>query len=354
MLRLFIFYKTGSLPWSFRLPAEKTLEQVVVETWQQEPESNPHWRSQIDTLRATLMSATIRQRLTRQFSPIFLGRLLARISPTAQAAINPILVVLKNVDVQADITILVERLLWETAFARTAVGAPITEKLLVRETWQHLPLPVASSNALKTELERHWPGALKKESTTRKQTANQPRTMGTETKSDEQPDTIDGLYIDNAGLVLLHPFLPQFFEALGIADGHQLRQPDRALCLLHFLATGQSIAPEHALLLPKALCNIPIVTPVESDVTIAEVDKDEAMALLEAVVRHWEALRSTSPDGLRGTFLMRPGKLSLRNDGDWLLQVEARTYDILLDQLPWGISMIKLPWMEQILRVEWQ
>ena len=36
---------------------------------------------------------------------------------------------------------------------------------------------------------------------------------------------------------------------------------------------------------------------------------------------------------------------------DWLLQVEPMSYDILLDQLPWGISMIQLPWMPQLLRV---
>jgi hypothetical protein len=64
-------------------------------------------------------------------------------------------------------------------------------------------------------------------------------------------------------------------------------------------------------------------------------------------------LRNTSPDGLRGTFLLRPGKVSLRND-DWLLQVEARTCDILLEQLPWGIGMIKLPWMEKMVWVEWR
>jgi hypothetical protein len=44
----------------------------------------------------------------------------------------------------------------------------------------------------------------------------------------------------------------------------------------------------------------------------------------------------------------------MREDGDWVLQVEANTADILLDQLPWGISMIKLPWMGMMLWVEWR
>jgi hypothetical protein len=148
--------------------------------------------------------------------------------------------------------------------------------------------------------------------------------------------------------------LPQFFAALGIAVEDTLLQPERALCLLHFLATGQPIAPEHELILPKILCNIALDTPVESDLQLTDAEKEEAVALLEAVIRHWDALRNTSPDGLRGTFLLRPGKVSLRNDGDWLLQVETKAYDILLDQLPWGIAVIKLPWMEKKVWVEWR
>jgi hypothetical protein len=51
--------------------------------------------------------------------------------------------------------------------------------------------------------------------------------------------------------------------------------------------------------------------------------------------------------------LLRPGKLIRKEDGDWLLQVESRTFDVLLEHLPWGISMIKLPWMKKMLWVEW-
>jgi hypothetical protein len=166
-------------------------------------------------------------------------------------------------------------------------------------------------------------------------------------------DTVgEGIYINNAGLVLLHPFLPQFFGALDIAEEEQLLRPERALCLLHFLATGQDIAPEYELMLPKILCNIPLDMPVEADVKLTDKEQEEAAALLTAVIEHWEALRNTSPDGLRGTFLARSGKISLRGE-DLLLQVEPQTWDILLEQLPWGISMIRLPWMDRMLWVEW-
>ncbi len=162
----------------------------------------------------------------------------------------------------------------------------------------------------------------------------------------------EGIYINNAGLVFLHPFLPQFFNALGLAAEDKLLQPERALCLLHYLTTGQNTAPEYELVLAKILCQIPLGMPVEADAGLSDNEQEEAVALLKAVIRHWEALRNTTPDGLRGTFLVRPGKISLRNE-EWLLQVEPQSWDILLEQLPWGISMIKLPWMDKILWVEW-
>lgn len=349
------FLKTGSLPWSFRLTAGKTLEQTLLDSWATEPNS-ANQSTENYGLRAVLTSATARQRLTRQFSPHLLRRLLSRISPVGKTEIDPILTFLNDSRADPDTVFRFGRLLWGTAFAHAAAGAEPTEKQLVEATWQAMSVPT-SSGTLANELHRHWPGVLKSgvhQAEKAPEPATDTQQSGNETESGGQLDTEDGLYIDNAGLVLLHPFLPRFFEGLGIADEHQLSQVNRALCLLHFLATGQPTAPEHELLLPKLLCNISLETPADADVALTGAEVDEAIALLNAVIGHWEALRGTSPDALRGTFLVRPGKLSLRSDGDWLLQIEPGAYDILLDQLPWGISMIKLPWMERLLRVEWR
>jgi hypothetical protein len=169
-----------------------------------------------------------------------------------------------------------------------------------------------------------------------------------------QIDLDEGVFVGCAGVVLLHPFLPRLFEALGIATDDALVQPDRALGLLHFLATGQPVAPEYDLLLPKLLCNLPLDLPAPAPAVLSAAEMDEAIALLSAVVGHWTALGDISVDGLRGSFLVRPGKLSRRGDGSDLLQVEPRSYDILLDRLPWGIGMLQLPWMKKSLRVEWR
>jgi hypothetical protein len=163
----------------------------------------------------------------------------------------------------------------------------------------------------------------------------------------------EGLLVDNAGVVLLHPFLPRFFDGLGVAMGDELVDPGRALCLLHHLATGELTAPEHQLTVAKVLCGVALDEPAEAEVGLTGAETAEAIALLDAALGHWEALGSSAPDALRGEFLMRPGMLTVDADGDWLLRVEARTVDILLDRLPWGVSLIKLPWMDRLLRVQW-
>ncbi|AOS83869.1 hypothetical protein BIU88_06710 [Chlorobaculum limnaeum] len=170
----------------------------------------------------------------------------------------------------------------------------------------------------------------------------------------EHPDERRGLYVENAGLVLLHPFLPQMFEALGIAGDDELLRPGEALRLLHYLATGDETAPEYELALPKILCGLPPASLAGEAGPFTDEEREESAALLSAVIRHWEALKNTSPDGLREAFLKRPGKLTRWHDGGWLLQVESNSFDILLDRLPWGFSMIRLPWMPSMLHVEWR
>ncbi len=163
----------------------------------------------------------------------------------------------------------------------------------------------------------------------------------------------DGIYIPNAGLVLLHPFIELFFEELKITKNGQLKKTQRGVVLLQWLATGQLNAPEYELPLNKLFCGIPLHTPLINSIKLTKREKNEAQKLLEAVVRYWEALKNTSPAGLQGNFLCREGKLMQKQDGDWLLQVERKSIDILLADLPWGISMVKLPWMPQLLWVEW-
>lgn len=99
---------------------------------------------------------------------------------------------------------------------------------------------------------------------------------------------------------------------------------------------------------------MPLETPLPQELGLSEESKLEATRLLEAIVRNWPVLKNTSPDGLRSGFIQRAGLLSWSEDrASWVLRVERLGQDLLLEKVPWSYSVIKLPWMERILTVEW-
>jgi hypothetical protein len=162
-------------------------------------------------------------------------------------------------------------------------------------------------------------------------------------------------YVGAAGMVLLHPFYKAYFEFAGLLENGNFRSEEarrRAVHLLYFLATGETGPPEYELVLPKFLCGLPLGSPIERAVELTQAEREEAEKLLTAAISHWNKLGHTSPQGLREGFLQREGKLEKRND-NWYLSVQQQGIDILLDFLPWNLSMIKLPWMPELLRVEW-
>ncbi|MEL7424594.1 MAG: contractile injection system tape measure protein [Bacteroidota bacterium] len=167
----------------------------------------------------------------------------------------------------------------------------------------------------------------------------------------------EGIYLSNAGLVLIHPFILPYFENVGLVKEGTFIDPqaqEKAVHLLAYLAIKEEGVPEYKLSLPKLLCGLPLSWPIEKAIALGEEEKLEGERLLEAAVKHWGALGDVSPDALREGFLQRDGKLVKKNE-DWILTVEQKTMDVLLDKLPfgWGVSMIKLPWMNELLKVNW-
>ena len=162
-----------------------------------------------------------------------------------------------------------------------------------------------------------------------------------------------GIYVSNAGSVLLAPFLTTFFDRVGVARDRQLVEPGLAMALIHYLATGQEKPAEFQLALPKILCGWEMEQPVELPDILPDHMKDEAGQLLAAVIEHWSILKNTSPEGLQESFLQRHGKITLTERDEWLLQVEQKSFDMVLQHLPWSFQLIKLPWMNRLLRTEW-
>lgn len=165
-----------------------------------------------------------------------------------------------------------------------------------------------------------------------------------------------GIFVQDAGLVLVHLFLLSLFKKIEWLKGKEFKNngiKQKALYLLYYLANGNMVAEEHALMVPKILCGWPIDIPVEKEIKLTGDEQNEADNMLQAVVEHWAVLKKTSIAGLREGFLQRNGKLFTKNNKLYL-QVENKPIDILLDHLPWNLNIIKLPWMKEILRVEWR
>ncbi|NEP32628.1 MAG: hypothetical protein F6K38_14465 [Moorea sp. SIO3B2] len=165
----------------------------------------------------------------------------------------------------------------------------------------------------------------------------------------------DEIYIYNAGLILIWPFLTRFFVKIGLVQDKifiNTISAERAALLLQYLVDHSTEIPEHSLPLNKILCGIDLLEPIDTNLEITAQERAECENLLSAVIQNWSILKNTSIEGFRRAFLQRNGIVRIR-DGSWLLQVERETYDILLDRIPWSIRVVKLPWMDNILYVEW-
>ena len=163
-------------------------------------------------------------------------------------------------------------------------------------------------------------------------------------------------HIGNAGLIILHPFLVPFFTKVGLLgnkqqwisrDAHQ-----RAVLLSQYLVEGETRIPEFRLTLNKLLCGYPLQDTLDNKLVLTELEKAEAESLLLSVIEHWRALKNTRVSTLQASFLQRPGKLTSTEKG-WHLLVEQQAFDVLVQSIPWTISRIKTPWMENGLLVDW-
>ncbi|MCF6358781.1 MAG: hypothetical protein L3J54_13345 [Draconibacterium sp.] len=161
--------------------------------------------------------------------------------------------------------------------------------------------------------------------------------------------------VQNAGLILLHPFIKSFFERIDILERDGLvkkNKLDVAVQSLHYLATGDEIFFEGNVIFEKYLCGALLKMPIPFESMLTEIIKDEGIDLLNQAIKNWPALKNTSPDGLRQMFINRDGKL-IKSNNSCKLIVERKAQDALLDKLNWNISIVKFPWRKELLFVEW-
>jgi len=174
--------------------------------------------------------------------------------------------------------------------------------------------------------------------------------------SDADLNTGMAVYIKNAGQVLLAPYLPTLFERLGLIKGGAFIDSvanARAVQALQYMVDGVGDAPEYMMVLNKLICGVASAQPVVRNLQLSDDEKQLIDGLLVAVIEKWKGIGNTSVDGLRDSFLKREGRLYTK-DGQWHLQVESRSYDMLLDSLPWSYATIKYSWMPRVIYVEWR
>lgn len=219
------------------------------------------------------------------------------------------------------------------------------------------PARVPSTGASSAE-ERPGEAEARNERSRRRGPARASFSLEDDVKDDAATDRT--VYINNAGLVLTGPFLPHLFRSLDLLtadEGGRARLRDanavsRAVHLLQYLVDGSTDTPEPALVLNKVMCGVPTATPVEREIEPTEQEREICERLLKAIIANWKIIENTSVAGLQQTFLRREGRLDGSADG-WKLKVQRKTLDVLVDQIPWSISVVFNQWMPQPLHVTW-
>ena len=192
---------------------------------------------------------------------------------------------------------------------------------------------------------------------TQKETIHQKNEKFNENLSQDDHNELsqdDGQYVQNAGLILIHPFIKTFFEHCDLIDlkTQQLINPELCAHLLHYIATGKTNAPEYDMVFEKFLCNIPMQQTINRHIKLSRKHKTQAKNVIESVQHNWSSMKKSSVALLQNEFFQRPGKLVV-TDHDYTLTVEQKTQDILLKNLGWGLGLIKLPWKKKFMFVNW-
>jgi hypothetical protein len=165
----------------------------------------------------------------------------------------------------------------------------------------------------------------------------------------------DAIPVRNAGLVLINGYLPVLFERLELIKNKafvDVVSQSHAVHYLQYVVTGLSCTEEFLLPLNKIICGLPLSFPVEDGIEISDTHKNIIEGLIKAMISHWSQIGESSINGFRGNWLVRDGLLTEQDDR-WELTVEKRAYDLLLQRSPFSFSIIKYPWMDKPLHVNW-
>ena len=160
----------------------------------------------------------------------------------------------------------------------------------------------------------------------------------------------------SAGLILFNPYLPTLFARRELTEAGAFRSEDaiaQAFDLLHHILAGNAAYDGAPRPLERTICGVPPEVSIRPPLRL---DADAAAlvdGLLQSVISQWKVLGNTSIEGLRESFLRREGVLEWHEE-QTLLRVSPKSFDMLLDSIPWTINLLKFPWMDKPLHVNWR
>lgn len=161
--------------------------------------------------------------------------------------------------------------------------------------------------------------------------------------------------VSNAGMIILWPFLSTYFESLGLAEQGEFinaESQNRAVYLLQYLVYNQTEFEGYHLSLNKILVGFPIEYQSEKVFNLTEEEVELSRSLMNGLINNWDKVKDSSPFAIQESFFQRDGLLSLHQE-EIRLQIEKKGFDILMQSIPWELSLIKLPWMQKPLYIEW-
>lgn len=171
-----------------------------------------------------------------------------------------------------------------------------------------------------------------------------------------QPDYIP---VTNAGLCLFAPWIIRLFGMLELLskDRKDLKDMDariRAIFILQRLVTAeQREYKESDLAFNRLLVACPFNVPTPRNLELTDKEIETVESMLAGVKANWPKMVNTSVGGFQRSFIERDGRLE-QQEGKWVLTVENKAYDILLDSLPWSYKMIRFPWLKKPISVSWR
>lgn len=171
-----------------------------------------------------------------------------------------------------------------------------------------------------------------------------------------QPDYIP---VTNAGLCLFAPWLLRLFGMLDLLaeDRKDLKDMDariRAIFILQRLVTAEERKyKESDLAFNRLLVACPFNVPLPKSLELTDKEIETVESMLAGIKANWSKMANTSIGGFQRSFIEREGHLE-QQESKWILTVENKAYDILLDSLPWSYKMIRLPWLKKPISVSWR